>query len=110
MQETLHHADGTTFEVTFCDSCNTDQNRENTIILPDDWAAALGVRPKTLALSGTYEGVTDDALDNGWEERDFGFVCPACAYEEARLAEQGDSQAFGPEDALSLLTEGAKTG
>ena len=108
MQENLLDEDGTEVSFVFCDNCNPSWEQNNSAALPDEWADSLEVERGTHVLRGTLRGSPEEALEAGWEEREFGHMCIVCLYEEKTLLEQGDSSPLSIEEALTLLTEGPK--
>lgn len=83
-------------EVTyvFCDKCNLENNIHKTFELPLAWVKALSIeleegQSAAIALRGTYSGTFKEAKKDGWEERDYGCVCPVCIAEEEAMNDDG---------------------
>jgi len=75
--------------VTICDRCHPD-------FLPG--FAFFPVE----AVKGIFRGYKADALHKGWEERDYGDICPNCAKMEAD--EAGDGEVVLGQAALESVT------
>jgi hypothetical protein len=108
MQETLvvpdPDSDGDTVERTyvFCTKCNGDHETDNSWQLPADWAEEVGVPAGAVVLRGVREGTAEEALADGWQEREWGHICPICLLQEpADIDEEPEMMAEA--DALSLL-------
>jgi len=85
--------------VTFCDKCNIDCNLNNPKRLPPDVVKAMGMGDQAdgngdvWVNQGVRIGPADQAQADGWEERDYGLICPLCVLEElsSRVPEEDDS-------------------
>ena len=95
--------------IVFCDNCNLEHDSLKTFPLPESWATALGLEPGIPMGRGFFLGSFQDASGNpGWQERDYGHICPACVLEEKILDSSGESGALTPDQALETVT-GTKT-
>jgi len=75
-----------------CDFCNPEMD-------PD---ADTGVSHDVI-----QESNISQALSAGWEETEFGHLCPACVQKEKELEEMGDSTLLAdPEAALQMISDG----
>lgn len=69
---------------TTCDLCNVDGELD----------------------SGTIEGTEEDALAAGWEERDFGFICPQCILmekEQEQRDQESNSMSLGYSGLMAFI-------
>lgn len=73
-----------TYTVTFCDLCN--QRGEFCF---DDMKRMVGPGGRLLQVISFF-GDEQKALDNGWEMRDYGIVCPLCIAEEKETSQQDE--------------------
>ena len=64
--------------ITCCDNC-----------YPGIWPP-VDFFPGLTEITGVFRGTFEEALKNGWEERDYGHVCPGCAAEEQDLERDGE--------------------
>lgn len=83
----------------FCDNCNDKGDPENTVPVPDAWIEALGCEKGAVMLRGIFEGPLEKAIEVGWQEREWGFICPVCIAEEPHFAEyeHGEINIDGPD-------------
>lgn len=74
-----------TYTITFCDLCNQDCRfsfKDLKELCPE------GEFPEISCAIGTEEA----CLQNGWEQRDYGIVCPECARIESELEGRDDEE------------------
>jgi hypothetical protein len=104
VQETVNFPESPDVDTTWCacDKCNSDMDPSNVWELPADWAKALNLPVGSAVLRGVFMGPFEDAIKEGWEERDWGFICPVCKREDA---ERGDSESelLTKESALDMM-------
>jgi len=88
--------------ITCCDFCNIDSFPSNPRKLPLDIAVALGMEDQidengdVWVNQGVFVGGFEAAQADGWEERDFGFICPLCVM-NLQAAEGEDEVGVGLE-------------
>jgi hypothetical protein len=104
MQETVNFPESPDVDTTWCacDKCNSDMDPSNTFDLPAEWAAALKLPANSAILRGVFMGPFEDAVKDGWEERDWGYICPVCKMEEAGR-DEGENELLTKDLALDMI-------
>ena len=104
MQETVNFPESPDVDTTWCwcDKCDSDADPNNIFELPAEWATALNLPVGSAILRGVFMGPFEDALKEGWEERDWGYMCPVCKREEAERGE-GETEFLTKDLALDTI-------
>jgi hypothetical protein len=71
--------------ITLCDKCRAGEQGEGQLFFPFvkiiDRESGKSSN-MLLVVPGVFRGAADLAFTMGWEERDYGHICPACIEEE----------------------------
>ena len=71
--------------ITLCDKCRAGEQGEGQLFFPfiklmdRDTGKSSNIM---LVVQGVFRGAADLAFTMGWEERDYGHICPWCIKEE----------------------------
>lgn len=84
--------------ITKCDRCSP-----KTDVGVGQWLDAYCLEP----INGVFRGTFVEAQNRGWDQREYGTICPACIVEENAEKEVGES-VVGLEDLENSLANGIK--
>lgn len=71
------------FLYVFCDRCFPDQLPTVPVLYPGS------------PVKGVYWGPATDAMAEGWQEVDYGHICPECVVEDGQEVAEGDNMVLG---------------